>query len=1178
MSSPFHSQTLLNKQPIGLSSDGELPMISPKVRESARYVTVPPKSIFFVVFPNAKARACVSPILDELQDSKIKIKQPGATEEDEDTDYASFASNLPDTIEDDAEDKTVYVSYPKREERRNMAHSKPSAHLDDFKFMQPKSETNFGIKYVTFPDGSWFPSYPEKFREILDRGQYDEFMKTPPTRKEVRHLKMEKYGVAGKAVLNRRNHTNPVIQSQNMESDLAPSYAEERSGRFLRSIDSHPTMTFKSVTMTDKTPAIFAMPISWSLDQPKSHFDNLRETVFVEEGREKGETTEKVLLKQQISDNNEMNNEVVRTTVRVAEYPVSTSTVSFEEDFEAEEDKSVENVRENRQINNGHSAEELSTVHRKLPKSLGPVSPFPRKTKMKRNKIEMEKNAGHRTLGSPQAPVIPGIVSSQKTSSTATAAEKMETNNIVTNSESTTEALEKSTTVVTVATETVAESSSKSTTSQSMTTEMLAKSSPVNISQITELSSTETTTISTASSTNTSEELLSSTHSSARNMNNDEDLEDLTAASKIVSPIIHSHDTTNVGNPIGGSGAENKEENNVVSLPLTTRMPSKDSKKDIKTKPKHTPASKSDTKPTLEIKAVKVEPAEIIDAYNTKLKELLEQHLAKLEELKKKMYEKSAAARKPRARHVPQQRNKREISSNATNEFVSIGNQQNEDDQQTNDVVGIRRPKPTHPAHSASQTTSAPMSVTSTSKSAPRRPKNSRSQPTNPKARVHTIPTPKSRSHENKAKPIIPQHSTPDPVLRNVRECPEWFDDVFSTAGSIFETISKEVKEDVKPVTNWMKDRAEDVKTSPAGDIFNSASKEVQKNLHTATKWVEDRVEDVKEEFNEKRDKRDLEAVRAKLRQLKQRIQERRAKQHPIFKRHISIRLPLLLEKKIERKAEENLKSELKWVEDRLENSEKNTEGKREKRNLDTGRERQKQLRQKIVGKSKEHRIFKRDVTAHHPKMAEKKKEKEEKRKSFAFRFNLLKNRTARGHSREERNKMAEKLRSRGIFKRHATPNRLRRSISDNEIFDEDEDLQFKGKIHDDDRAGLLWSKLETDSNHSQKPSIKELSLESEEHKLGLQRSDDRNEAKTETKNTNSLWEREYKTDTSRKTIAESQNLESISRISNTDTTTGAAPQEDDDQCKDTNFFRYCWCRAKNLLKYFYKLLHLQQR
>lgn len=167
---------MLNGQRLILSPDGELPILSPKIRGSHQLITVPGQSVFFIVLPESKSRACTAVQIEEPKES---YKNGGKIAQDEfdDTDYDTPVFDQEDQ-ELVSSEKSNYVAFRhkyatkladestavrrKNEERRREDNKVTAEENDGQESNNSDSQQPEPIvKYVTFSNNNWLSKFPK---------------------------------------------------------------------------------------------------------------------------------------------------------------------------------------------------------------------------------------------------------------------------------------------------------------------------------------------------------------------------------------------------------------------------------------------------------------------------------------------------------------------------------------------------------------------------------------------------------------------------------------------------------------------------------------------------------------------------------------------------------------------------------------------------------------------------------------------------------------------------------------------------------------------------------------------------------------------------------------------------------------------------------------------------------
>lgn len=177
---------MLNGQKLVLSSDGELPIISPKVRGSHQLITVPSQCVFFFVLPDNKAKACTAVQIEESKELYKNGLRIGDQDEFDEIDYDT--SILDQGDESGSIEKNAYVAfrskYTKDDEpivqirnESNVAFEVNHDEIaqthnndDSFDDNDIPQQSEPVVKYVTFSSNNWLSKFPKS----LNKRQYYE--------------------------------------------------------------------------------------------------------------------------------------------------------------------------------------------------------------------------------------------------------------------------------------------------------------------------------------------------------------------------------------------------------------------------------------------------------------------------------------------------------------------------------------------------------------------------------------------------------------------------------------------------------------------------------------------------------------------------------------------------------------------------------------------------------------------------------------------------------------------------------------------------------------------------------------------------------------------------------------------------------------------------------------------
>uniref|UniRef100_A0A1B6D4U8 Heparanase n=1 Tax=Clastoptera arizonana TaxID=38151 RepID=A0A1B6D4U8_9HEMI len=279
--------TLLNGQELKLSPSGDLPVLSPKVRHTNRNIvyTVPAKSVFFIVLPEAKVRTCTTypgTTIDENNSLMKRLRQRKTNSENLEFDNVLIRDRDDEERSKEFDGKEVYVQFIDRrnleqrgtngvkplkgrssvqlygtrdlnlEQRYGISRGKSSvlrnkpvknANSVEFRGVRGRiplkddmATTN--VKYVTYSDSSWLPKIPtntshaatEEIIQTLNntfKGYIDPVIKSilEPDPSERR----EKYTVLANAIFGKRNPSS--IELKIRDSDAAMEVSKNRRRR-----------------------------------------------------------------------------------------------------------------------------------------------------------------------------------------------------------------------------------------------------------------------------------------------------------------------------------------------------------------------------------------------------------------------------------------------------------------------------------------------------------------------------------------------------------------------------------------------------------------------------------------------------------------------------------------------------------------------------------------------------------------------------------------------------------------------------------------------------------------------------------------------------------------------------------------------------------------------------------
>lgn len=234
---------MLNGQKLMLSSDDELPILSPKIRGSHQVITIPSQSVFFLVLPDIKSRACTAV---QIEESKESFRNGGKIIDQEEFDTTDYDTPILDQEDEPAlNEKNNYVAFrPKyiktidepevrrneKQKESNINNSKMSQNNGDEPLATGKLQPSEPVvKYVTFSNNNWLSKFP---KSLKNQEYFVEPSTLPPaevttvemqTEKSVTlHSKREKYHILAQAVAGKR-HPEKNVRSElysNLDSAL----------------------------------------------------------------------------------------------------------------------------------------------------------------------------------------------------------------------------------------------------------------------------------------------------------------------------------------------------------------------------------------------------------------------------------------------------------------------------------------------------------------------------------------------------------------------------------------------------------------------------------------------------------------------------------------------------------------------------------------------------------------------------------------------------------------------------------------------------------------------------------------------------------------------------------------------------------------------------------------------
>lgn len=252
---------MLNGQKLFLSSDGELPIVSPRIRGSHQLITIPSQSIFFLVLPEIRSKACMAV---QMEESKESYKNSGRIVDQEEFDISDYDSPILDQEDEwTSNEKNTYVAFRPKYTKNNdgsiiQQNDKQELKNNNNEIAVQNNEElhNNGnihqvepvVKYVTFSNNNWLSKFPK----ALNSQEYSMESSTLypieasiteiQTEKSVSplHSKREKYHILAQAVAGKR-YSDKNIRSDlypNLDSTLTSHRASQKLKLIKRTVDN----------------------------------------------------------------------------------------------------------------------------------------------------------------------------------------------------------------------------------------------------------------------------------------------------------------------------------------------------------------------------------------------------------------------------------------------------------------------------------------------------------------------------------------------------------------------------------------------------------------------------------------------------------------------------------------------------------------------------------------------------------------------------------------------------------------------------------------------------------------------------------------------------------------------------------------------------------------------------
>jgi len=246
---------MLNGQKLILSPDGDLPIMSPKVRTSNQLITIPSQCVFFLVLPDIKSKACMAVQIEESKESYKNGVKILDQEEFDETDYNTPILDQEDEVV--SNEKQMYVAFRPKYIKTN-DESVVDREVNNMQMSQKNNEDSLNIeslhqseplvKYVTFSNNNWLSKFPK----TLNNREYSDEPPTFPssetakveTQTELASLpppksRREKYHILAQAVAGRRHAEKNIRYDlySNLDSAISSLKPSQKLKLIKRSID-----------------------------------------------------------------------------------------------------------------------------------------------------------------------------------------------------------------------------------------------------------------------------------------------------------------------------------------------------------------------------------------------------------------------------------------------------------------------------------------------------------------------------------------------------------------------------------------------------------------------------------------------------------------------------------------------------------------------------------------------------------------------------------------------------------------------------------------------------------------------------------------------------------------------------------------------------------------------------
>lgn len=256
---------MLNGQKLTLSPDGELPILSPKIRGSHQLITVPAQCVFFIVLPDSKSKACTTVQIEEPKELYKNGGKIVALDEFDDTDYETPVFDQEEELV--SNEKNNYVTFRhkytapndksvvQRNERQETSKTGNDETAEENNEQEPRNNENAQqpepiVKYVTFSNNN---NWLSKFPKSLNNQEYTVEPSTcSPTEATTAveaqtergvtaaQSRREKYHILAQAVVGKRYPEKNVrsdVLYPNLDSAVDSIRASQRLKLIKRSID-----------------------------------------------------------------------------------------------------------------------------------------------------------------------------------------------------------------------------------------------------------------------------------------------------------------------------------------------------------------------------------------------------------------------------------------------------------------------------------------------------------------------------------------------------------------------------------------------------------------------------------------------------------------------------------------------------------------------------------------------------------------------------------------------------------------------------------------------------------------------------------------------------------------------------------------------------------------------------